>query len=148
MPASLLDRLAVECEKFMPQSREPYMPQVDFREQASSSLMMMLSPGGQTVVSFEEWLRSPDGGDITAYKDLGDGLYAATKRLIYHWTMIVGQIGDYSGYEDRFCYATRAGAEAALLGWDGSGEPEGWHRHPNTGRRREGGDPGKETIAW
>lgn len=29
----------------------------------------------------------------------------------------------------------------AALGWDGEGEPEGWYRHPATGRRRENGDP-------
>jgi hypothetical protein len=37
------------------------------------------------------------------------------------------------------------------MAWElvgGVGEPQGWHRHPNTGRRREDGDPTKETINW
>jgi len=27
-------------------------------------------------------------------------------------------------------------AQRALAGWDGTGEPSGWHRHPSSGRRR------------
>jgi hypothetical protein len=34
----------------------------------------------------------------------------------------------------------------ALLGWDGDGEPEGWYRHPASGRRRPDGDPAKEHV--
>jgi hypothetical protein len=34
----------------------------------------------------------------------------------------------------------------AALGWDGNGEPEGWYRHPQSGRRRPGGDPEKEFV--
>jgi hypothetical protein len=30
--------------------------------------------------------------------------------------------------------------------WDGEGEPEGWVRHPVSGRRRPGGDPGQEYV--
>ncbi|MEY4545374.1 MAG: hypothetical protein RL685_1569 [Pseudomonadota bacterium] len=35
-----------------------------------------------------------------------------------------------------------------VLAWDGEGEPEGWYRHPATGRRRPGGDASKEFIQW
>lgn len=34
----------------------------------------------------------------------------------------------------------------AALGWDGQGEPEGWYRHPQSGRRRPDGDPAKEFV--
>lgn len=37
-------------------------------------------------------------------------------------------------------------AVAALIEWDGTGEPEGWIRHPMTGRRRPGGDASKEYV--
>ena len=30
--------------------------------------------------------------------------------------------------------------------WDGTGEPEGWMRHPSSGRRRPGGDPAQEHV--
>jgi hypothetical protein len=32
--------------------------------------------------------------------------------------------------------------------WDGTGEPVGWMRHPQTGRRRPDGDPAREYIQW
>jgi hypothetical protein len=34
----------------------------------------------------------------------------------------------------------------AALGWDGQGEPDGWYRHPQSGRRRPGGDRAKEYV--
>ena len=98
--------------------------------------------------AFAAWLRAPGNCGAVQCKDLGGGIYAAVKPLLFHWTMIVGQVGDECGYDDRFCYADRAGAEAALAAWDGTGDPLGWHRHPNTGRHRAGGDPGQESIAW
>jgi hypothetical protein len=36
----------------------------------------------------------------------------------------------------------------ALIEWDGEGEPSGWFRNPQTGRRRPDGDPEKEYIHW
>lgn len=59
----------------------------------------------------------------------------------------IGRLG--SGFhDDSWCYLAEMEAAAwlAVLTWNGSGEPEGWYRHPATGRRREGGDPRKETT--
>lgn len=53
------------------------------------------------------------------------------------------------GYGDRWCYETHEKAIRALAEWasrDGAGEPNGWHRHPTTGRRRPNGDPNLEFI--
>lgn len=96
---------------------------------------------------FKKWLLSPIGGCVFMAKDIGDGLYAGVKPLLFHWTLIIGQIGDRVGIEDNYCYPTHALALAALEAWDGTGEPTDWHRHPRTGRRRPGGDPAKEYKA-
>lgn len=53
------------------------------------------------------------------------------------------------GYGDRWCYQTYEKARDALDQWarrGGEGEPEGWHRHPATGRRRPNGDAKLEHI--
>ena len=34
----------------------------------------------------------------------------------------------------------------AAIGWDGDGEPDGWYRHPQSGRRRPGGEASKEFV--
>jgi len=34
----------------------------------------------------------------------------------------------------------------ALIEYDGTSEPQGWFRHPNSGRRRPGGDPSQEYV--
>lgn len=53
------------------------------------------------------------------------------------------------GYGDRWCYANIEQARAALEAWDGANdtEPQGWHRHPDTGRRRPNGDASREYIS-
>lgn len=83
-------------------------------------------------------------------RDLGDGRYAQASRLLFHYTIKVGAIGDNFGYDDRYCYATLVGVLKALDEWNPATEkePNGWHRDPNTGRRRPDGDPNREYIAW
>lgn len=43
-------------------------------------------------------------------------------------------------------YQTRRAAVRAIEEWDGTGEPEGWVRHPASGRCRPGGDRKKEYV--
>lgn len=52
------------------------------------------------------------------------------------------------GYGDFYCFCDYPTALKALQEFDPKTmkEPEGWHRHYKTSRRREGGDPSKETI--
>lgn len=92
------------------------------------------------------WLNKVDPR-MLACRDLGDGRYAGVSRLMFHWTLKVGRIGDEDGYDDRWCYQEAWDAIVAMTMWDGTGDPAGWHRHPKTGRRRESGDPAKETVA-
>jgi hypothetical protein len=101
----------------------------------------------QEVDEFVSWLKSADGG-FAEVKIIRDGdAYAAIKPLLFHWTMVVGAVGDDVGYDDRWCYATEALARQHLDAWDGVGEPDGWHRHPRTGRRRDNGDPETQYVS-
>jgi hypothetical protein len=82
---------------------------------------------------FLQWLI-----DQCGYKHprpLPGGRYAAIWRLAFTHAIIVGRIGDRAGYDDRWCFNTYAEALIALEAWDGQGEPIGWIRHPNSGRR-------------
>jgi hypothetical protein len=51
-------------------------------------------------------------------------------------------------YDNVYNYSTAKGALEAMKSWDGTEEhePEGWFRHPATGRRRPDGDKSKEYI--
>lgn len=75
---------------------------------------------------------------------LPSGRWAAIHPLLFTHAILTGRENDHSGYEDRWCYHDFASALAALIQWDGTGEPDGWHRHPKSGRRREAG---VETIS-
>lgn len=80
-------------------------------------------------------------------RELGDGRAVWIYPLLYTHSICIGRI-NYPVYDDRWCYADRAKAEAALVAWNPltQKEPEGWHRHPDSGRRRPDGDPTKEHV--
>lgn len=113
-------------------------------------LEFQVGPRTGPDVEFFQWLRTEDGGSCTLAGQIDGGMYCAIKPLLFHWTMIIGVIGDRTGYEDRYCYGSQALASAALLEWatrEYRDEPKMWHRHPKSGRRREGGDAEQETVA-
>ncbi len=64
-------------------------------------------------------------------------LHSAIMPLLFTHAIILGRIGDMNSYMDRWCYHSLDKARKAHNAWNGTGEPEGWHRHPTTGRRRE-----------
>lgn len=79
-------------------------------------------------------------------KPLGGRRYACIAPFLFTYGIILGTIGDQYGYVDRWCFESYAKAKAALDAWDGTGEPNGWHRHPDSGRRRPDGDVAREYI--
>ena len=80
-------------------------------------------------------------------RDLGDGRAVWIYRMIFTYSVCIGQIGA-PVYRDRWCYDTLAHARMALDLWDPLSDPEpiGWHRHPLSGRRRPEGDASKEYV--
>jgi hypothetical protein len=48
--------------------------------------------------------------------------------------------------QDGWIYASLEAALAAAKAWDATAEPSGWLRHPQSGRRRPGGDPAREYV--
>lgn len=77
-------------------------------------------------------------------KQIPGNRYAAIYPLMYTHAIIIGNIGDKYGYNDRWCYHSIYAAKEALDAWNGEGEPEGWHRNPRTGRRRD--EDGNEYV--
>lgn len=75
-----------------------------------------------------------------------DGRRIAIIPLMYTAAVVIGRPHQLTWYDDRWCYHTVTDALTAARAWDGTGEPDGWHRHPDTGRRRPGGDPAREEI--
>lgn len=86
-------------------------------------------------LAFMQWLKENGYKRVTP---IGDGRWVALNQLAFHWSMLIGRIGDRMGYDDRYCYADYEKAVEGLDGWIANkfqGEPSGWHRHPLTGRR-------------
>lgn len=90
------------------------------------------------------------GADHLHVRPLGDGRAVFLRpMLLGNLRLAIGEVGAL-WYDDGWCYQAAQYDEAwrAALGWDGEGEPEGWYRHPDTGRRRPDGDPSKEVVYW
>lgn len=88
-------------------------------------------------------------GNNSLVRRVDDMRYVAVQQFMYTWGLIWGYTRDMYNYEDRWCYHDFNVALAAAHAWacDGlRGEPEGWHRHPTTGRRRTDGDPATEYV--
>lgn len=77
---------------------------------------------------------------------LPEGRYKAILPLMYTHAIVVGRLGDETGYDDRWCFKSLAEARGAFEAWGGTGEPEGWVRHPTSGRRRPEGIPELEYV--
>ncbi len=92
------------------------------------------------------WVWWDDRGEKMLVRRLDDRRYVGILPLLFTHAVIWGYTDDAWGYEDRWCYHSAREAIAAASRWDGTGEPEGWHRHPRTGRRRENGDPSTEYV--
>lgn len=77
--------------------------------------------------------------------------YIAVVPFLFTYGVVWGWIrGQGYSYEDRWCYHGLGTAIAAATVWaltEGQGEPDGWHRHPTSGRRRPDGDPAREHIS-
>jgi hypothetical protein len=92
----------------------------------------------------EELIQHVQIEGYTGVKSLGEhGIVAIVPFMFTH--AIVTELHEY-GYVDRWCYSTYDHAKNALDAWDGTGEPQGWHRHPSSGRRRDSN--GTETINY
>lgn len=76
-----------------------------------------------------------------------DGRRIAILPLMFTAAVIIGPEHNLlNAYDDRWCYHSVSAAWQAAIRWDGTGEPYGWHRHPDTGRRRPAGDETREFV--
>lgn len=81
-------------------------------------------------------------------KLFADGRLACIQPFIFTAGIITLDPRTYEQeYDERYCYHSIAEAKTALAAWKGTGEPNGWHRHLPSNRRRMDGDPAKEYVA-
>lgn len=82
-------------------------------------------------------------------RELGDEYEVVVYPMTFGKARLcIGRVGD-AGYERGYCYENPAIAVSAAVLWNGQGDPlDGWHREVSSGRRRQNGDPTKETVRW
>lgn len=107
--------------------------------------------------ALKEYVNNPpvSGGQLgaIAFRDLGAGRGLWIYPMMFTFKLVIGRIGADT-YEDGWCYRREYMADfirvfAAMNAWDPAQEkePEGWVRHPPTGRRRfPDGDPETEEV--
>lgn len=84
----------------------------------------------------------------TASRKLPDGTILAVGPMLGNNGRLFIDIHP-NGYEDCYCYDSLEAAHSSMMNYNPQTdkEPEGWKRHPFTGRRRPSGDASKEYIA-
>lgn len=79
---------------------------------------------------------------------LPDGRAVWIQRKMFTHAITTGRADNVMSIDTHWCYETKAQALEALERWEpmAQKEPEGWFRHPESGRRRPNGDPAQEHI--
>lgn len=81
-----------------------------------------------------------------AVRTLEDGRVVVLYPMIYTTRLCIGP-AESPCYDDAWCYPDVGTGLLAFATWDGEGDPpEGWTRHPASGRRRPDGDPAQEYV--
>lgn len=85
----------------------------------------------------ELWAEDPG---VFRVKQAG-GVHVDVLPLMFTAAIVTTPVGQTLTYNDRWCYETIEAALSAAAAWSGEPgtEPDGWHRHPATGRRRHNG---------
>lgn len=85
---------------------------------------------------------------FTDWREIDGVIYAVMPYSISNGRLFVDV--NECGYTEFYCFCSPEAARKGLFEWkpETEKEPTGWHRHSATGRRRENGDPSKETIYW
>lgn len=105
-----------------------------------------MSAGEETVDRPFDGTHPAFAGSMRDFRWTEDDRYVAWTEMIFTDRIVIGRGLNY--YDDGWCYE-RGKAAGALEEWASrgyAGEPEGWHRHPTSGRRRPGGDAGEEEV--
>lgn len=89
----------------------------------------------------------PIYGDVHRVKELADGRDIVVVPLAHGYAAICTSRRNSPFRDGYWQYQRATTALAAAEAWDGTGEPDGWYRHPATGRRRPDGDPERE-VFW
>lgn len=81
-------------------------------------------------------------------RDLPGGAALWVVPMIFTTRIVIGSPGSQT-VDDAWCFHDPGSAILAAISWDPESErePQGWHRHPPSGRRRPGGDPEQEYIS-
>lgn len=81
------------------------------------------------------------------WKPLPDGVHEVIVYPIFGGAQVSYGRLDSQTIDSTYHYSSRTLAIVAAQLWNGEGDPiDGWFRHVHSGRRREHGDPQKETV--
>lgn len=99
-------------------------------------------------VPVRPWEARPDSywGLLWGNRFLDEELELVLLPLSFGHVQLGVSLGRSGEYLDSWYFDDLDVGWRALWTWDGQGEPEGWVRHPSSGRRRPGGDPAAEVV--
>ena len=90
----------------------------------------------------------PANPSAILFRDLRDGRGVWVYPMTFTFKLVIGRVGS-PVYDSDWCYKDCASVVIAFAEWNPleTAEPEGWVRHPRSGRRRfPDGDPATEEV--
>lgn len=79
-------------------------------------------------------------------RELPDGRVLYLQKFPHFFRVTVGP-SQWPLFDASYDFEADEPAWKAILDWDGNGDPEGWFRNAETGRRRPNGDPALEYVS-
>lgn len=79
-------------------------------------------------------------------RELPDGRVLHLEKMPHFFRLSVGP-REWPVFDSVYDFEADETAWRAILEWDGTGDPEGWFRHPHSGRYRPGGSRSQEYVA-
>jgi hypothetical protein len=78
-------------------------------------------------------------------RELPDGRVLFLQKLPHFYRVTVGP-SQWPLFDSSYDFEADEPAWRAMLEWDGNGDPDGWFRNPQSGRRRPDGDVAREYV--
>lgn len=107
------------------------------------SLIILLTSETKMIFTDEQMRKM----GYTSWRELPDGSILAVGPMAFGNGRLFVDV-DSNGYSDCYCYDSLEQAEKSMVEYDPESgiEPQGWKRHPFSGRRRVNGDPTTEYV--
>ena len=91
------------------------------------------------ILESHPWYTEDPHSYLMPPRILEDGRTIWVMRTLFNARIGIARTPVSMDFEDAWCYHDHDTAVRVAIEWDGNGEPDGWNKHPSSGRYRADG---------